>query len=169
MRRRRARRASRSPPPCSKLSPPPLLHPVSLSLSLSPSFFGSDCEFKKQNPQQLKEKTHLHHNEKSSAQSIAEFRPSTAALSAAGGTGQGANVKEPMPGEHPGERGTGRSGCQRWLKVTGLFPPTQQTPDTFYQPWGAGGLVWIYHPFFFPSERREVSFPLLCFYFLFSF
>lgn len=169
MRRRRAQRASRSLPPCSKLSlllyfiqylsPPPLL-----SFSL---FFGSDCEFKKQNPQQLKEKTHLRHDEKSSAQSIAEFKPSTAGLCAAGGMGQGANAKEPVPGECPGERRTGRSGCLQRLEVTGLFPPTQWTLGSGHllPALGRRGVGLDLSSFFFPFGKEGGFFPSLLFLF----
>lgn len=175
MRRRRAQRASRSLPPRSKLSlllyfiqylsPPP---PPPFSL-----FFGSDCEFKKQNPQQLKEKTHLRHDEKSSAQSIAEFKPSTAGLCAAGGTGQGANAKEPVPGECPGERRTGRSGCRQRLEVTGLFPPTQWTLGSGHllPALGRRGVGLDLSSFFFSLRKggRFLSLSLVfIFYFLFE-
>lgn len=96
MRRRRAWRASRSLPPRSKLSL--LLYFIqSLSLFLS-LFFGSDCEFKKQNLQQLKEKTHLQQDGKPSAQSIAEFRASTAGLSQWEARGMEPTPKNPCPG-----------------------------------------------------------------------
>lgn len=71
----------------------------SLSLSLFLSlFFGSDCEFKKQNLQQLKEKTHLQQDGKPSAQSIAEFRASTAGLSQWEARGMEPTPKNPCPG-----------------------------------------------------------------------
>ena len=169
---RRAQRASRSLPPRSKLFL--LLYFIqSLSFSLSISLcFGSDCEFKKQNPQQLKEKTHLQHYEKSSAQSITEFRLSTAGLSAAGGTGQEANAKEPMPREPLTSAGRGGQAADGGWRSLGFSHQHNGLwdPDTFYQPWGAGGLVWIYLPFFFSLLKggsfRSISLFLFFIFFL---
>lgn len=113
--------------------------------------------------QQLKEKTHLWHDGTSSAQSIAAFRPRTAGLSAAGGAGQGANAKKPMPGERPGERGMGRSSWRQRLEVTGLFPPTQPTLGSGHllPALGRRGVGLDLSSFLFPFGKEGGFFPSL--------
>lgn len=90
------------------------------------------------------------------------------------GWGKEPTPRNPRPGSALASAGRGgQAASSSWRSLgfshqhNGLWDP-----DTFYQPWGTGGLVWIYLSFFFfpPPFGKEGGFfpsPLFLFFIFF--